>query len=97
LAALDPALLVSWRTRHTHRGSHENSVTFDYDDERNEDDETGDMPKDIEDSHKENARDAMRWVYRQLEAEWEYRNSNEVVDEDIRANEYEFDEDGNRA
>jgi hypothetical protein len=34
------------------------------------------------------------WVYRQLEAEWEYRNSDEEVIESIRANEYEFTEEG---
>lgn len=97
LAELDPAGLVGWRTRHTGRDCHENSVTFEYDDERNENDETGDMPAGIEDAHTENARDAMRWVYRQLKREWDYRNSNEVVDEEIRANEYEFQEDGTRA
>lgn len=44
----------------------------------------------------EASRDAMRWIYRQLEAEWNYQNSDEQVDETIRANEYEFDEKGNR-
>ena len=42
-------------------------------------------------------RDLMRWIYRQLEREYDYQMSNEVVDESIRANEYEFDEDGGRA
>ena len=37
------------------------------------------------------------WVYRALEKEYDYRMSDECVDESIRANEYEFDEDGNRA
>lgn len=36
-----------------------------------------------------------RWIYRQLETEWEYQNSDEQVDEMITANEYTFDEDGN--
>lgn len=39
----------------------------------------------------------MRWIYRSLEAEYEYRQSDAVVDEDIRANEYEFTEGGERA
>ena len=41
-------------------------------------------------------RDFMRWIYRQLQDEWNYLNSDETVDDNIRANEYEFDEDGDR-
>ncbi len=41
--------------------------------------------------------DFASWIEQQLEAEYEYRMSNEVVDENIRANEYEFTEDGRRA
>jgi hypothetical protein len=43
------------------------------------------------------ARDFMNWIYKQLEKEWEYQNSDEQVEESIRANEYEFLEDGTRA
>ena len=50
-----------------------------------------------EESIIETSRDAMRWIYRQLEKEYDYQNSDEVVDDTIRANEYEFDEDGRRA
>jgi hypothetical protein len=39
-------------------------------------------------------REFMRWIYRQLEAEYEYQTSDEQVDDNIRANEYEFDGDG---
>ena len=46
-------------------------------------------------------RDALRsfadWIYRQLESEYEYRMSDENVDESIRANEYEFNQDGTHA
>lgn len=42
-------------------------------------------------------RDFADWIYSQLEAEDEYRNADEQVDESILANEYEFDEDGSRA
>lgn len=42
------------------------------------------------------ARDFARWIYRQLETEWDYLNSDEQVDETIRANEYTFTEDGSR-
>jgi len=36
------------------------------------------------------------WLYRQLRNEVDYQNSDECVDENIRANEYEFDENGER-
>ena len=39
----------------------------------------------------------MQWIYKRLEAEDDYLNSNESVDETIRANEYEFTEEGKRA
>lgn len=42
------------------------------------------------------ARDFMDWIYKQLENEWEYQNSDEAVAESIRANEYEFTADGKR-
>lgn len=42
------------------------------------------------------SKDAMRWIYRQLEKDYEYSQSDEVVDENLRANEYEFTEDGER-
>jgi hypothetical protein len=41
-------------------------------------------------------RDFMRWIYRQLEADYEYQMSDESVDESIECNEYEFDEEGKR-
>lgn len=43
------------------------------------------------------ARDFMNWIYTQLEKEWHYQNSDEQVEESIRANEYEFLETGERA
>ena len=43
------------------------------------------------------ARDFMNWIYRQLEKEWDYQNSDEQVEESIRANAYEFLETGERA
>lgn len=45
--------------------------------------------------------DAMRsfadWIYSQLESQWEWLNADAQVDESIRANEYEFDENGSPA
>lgn len=40
--------------------------------------------------------DFMDWIYGQLEKEYDYLNSDEQVDETIRANEYEFTEEGDR-
>jgi hypothetical protein len=42
-------------------------------------------------------RDFMRWIYRRLEAEYEYQTSDESIREIIECNEYEFDEEGNLA
>jgi hypothetical protein len=50
-----------------------------------------------EEALKEASRDLMRWLYRALEAEYNYQSSDEQVVESILANEYEFTEDGNRA
>lgn len=41
--------------------------------------------------------DAASWLHSNLTREAEYQSSDEVVKENIRANEYEFTEDGNRA
>lgn len=38
----------------------------------------------------------MKWIYRQLEAEYDYLNTDEYVDETIKANEYTFTESGRR-
>jgi hypothetical protein len=43
---------------------------------------------------KEATRDAMRWVYRMLEAEYDWQTSDEQVDEMLKANGYEFTEEG---
>lgn len=37
-----------------------------------------------------------RWIYRQLENEWDYQNSDEAVDDNIIGNEYTFTETGKR-
>jgi hypothetical protein len=88
----------------THRDCycHEHSVDFDF--QFPDDNEGEDWPEDKRkeydktcDDLKEAARDFMRWIYRQLEKEYGYRNSDECVDEDIRANEYLFTEEGKRS
>lgn len=59
--------------------------------------ETRDASEEEEEWIAEGLRDFMRWIYRRLEAEWDYVNSDEAVDEGIVNNEYTFDEEGNRA
>ena len=49
-----------------------------------------------EDGVKEVLRDLMNWIYCQLEDEYDQLNSDEVVDENIVCNEYEFLADGTR-
>ncbi|WP_298281509.1 antitoxin of toxin-antitoxin stability system [Acidocella sp.] len=44
----------------------------------------------------EATRDLARWLYRQLEREYEYQTSDEVIDEAIMANGYTFTLDGRR-
>lgn len=42
-------------------------------------------------------RDFANWIYRQLEKEYEYQNSDEQIDETIRCNEYDFHVNGRRS
>lgn len=42
-------------------------------------------------------RDFAQWIYDGLRDEYDYQTSDEAVDENITANEYEFHEDGSRA
>jgi hypothetical protein len=51
-------------------------------------------PEDLADDILEALRDFARWIYRRLEAEYEYCNSDEAIEENMMANEYEFDADG---
>jgi len=55
-----------------------------------------DMTADAEDAVTEALRDLARWFYRQLEREYEFLLSDEVVDEAIAANEYTFTSSGRR-
>jgi hypothetical protein len=88
VARLDPE--ASFTVKQSGRGSHEGCTEFEINlpnvDEADEDA--------TRDRLKEAARDLMRWIFKQLEAEWDYQNSDEQIDETIRANEYEFTEEG---
>lgn len=55
-----------------------------------------DATVDAEESVIEALRDLARWLYRQLEREYDYLSSDEVVDEVIAANGYTFTETGRR-
>lgn len=88
----------------THRGhyNHERSVYCDFDSGIEDDDEVaskvaeyGDLAN-TEESATETARDFMRQIYRRLEKAYEYEQSDECVDENIKANEYTFLENGKR-
>lgn len=79
-----------------HRGHyfHERSTEFDF--EADSEDCEKAFERGEEEDFTELTRDLMCWLYRQLEAEYEYRNSDAYVDEEIDMNEYEFGVDGSR-
>lgn len=72
---------------HTGRYSHEHSVNIDAGELRTmaQEEEFGDL-----------ARDAMKWIYGRLQAEYEYQMADEQIAENIRANEYDFTASGSR-
>lgn len=72
--------------------AHEMTMSIDVEraDERPVSDADADVVRDA-------LRDFARWIYRGLESEYEYQNADAQVDENIRANDYEFTEDGRRA
>ncbi|MCC5780520.1 antitoxin of toxin-antitoxin stability system [Nitratireductor sp. B36] len=53
-----------------------------------------DVPEEAEEGIKEAMNDFNHWVFQRLEKEYEYLMSDEAVDENIKANEYEFTSDG---
>ena len=54
----------------------------------------GDVTIETEKALSELLRDFMRWIYKQLEQDWDYLSSDEQIIETIQANEWEFDENG---
>ncbi len=55
-----------------------------------------DVSHDVEEIVIEALRDLARWLYRHLEAAYDYETSDEQVDEGLRANGFTFTEDGQR-
>jgi hypothetical protein len=79
---------------HNFRYYHERSVDYGC----SESDETNDyLTDETEEEFKELCRSFMRWIYKQLEQEHDYLQSDEHVDESIKANEYEFTKEGGLA
>lgn len=86
-------------TRRTGQHSHEmmmsaDDVEFGGDWDEEEEEDWTDAMREAEDTLLDLAQDAARWVYKCLEKEYEYQNSDEHVTENIECNEYEFDEYG---
>jgi hypothetical protein len=79
---------------------HENSVEIDCGGfEKEQETEQGDVPvwcHTDEQNFQDFARDCMRWIYRSLEAAYDWQNADEQVDENIVANGYEFTKEGER-
>lgn len=77
-------------TKHSGHYYHEYCMTVDVD-------YSGDDTRDISEAETEVTelmRDFARWIYKQLESAYDYANSDDTVSENIRANEYEFLENG---
>jgi hypothetical protein len=87
--------LYALEARLTHRGRYYHEHSMEISVERSSD---RDQPPtaDAEDGVSEALRDLARWLYRQLEQEYDHQISNEVVDEGIIANRYTFTEAGSR-
>jgi len=79
---------IEARLKHSGRYCHEYMVEFDVTVDGS------DASDEVTDAVKESLRDLMRWIYKTLEAEYEYLTSDEAVDESLSTNEYEFEEDG---
>lgn len=71
--------IVAEISRRNYNYSHEHSVHIE-----------ASAPNTVE----EPLRDLMRWIYKQLQTEYEYQTSEEAALETIEANSYDFDEDG---
>lgn len=70
--------------------SHSGTMKFSFD----MNDVSTDTFSDVEGTISQALRDFADWIYSQLEKEHEHQNSDAAVEENILANEYEFNEDG---
>jgi hypothetical protein len=79
---------VTATVKHTGRYSHSNSTTIDVEGLYDSSTDADELRRLL--------RAFMNWIYRQLNEEYDYRNLDSTVEEDIRANEYEFTSTGER-
>lgn len=75
----------------THRGHYHHSGTMQI---SVSNDSNRELTTDDEETVRQALREFADWIYGNLEKEYEYQTADEQVDESIKANEYEFDEDG---
>lgn len=79
--------------KHLGHYSHSGCMSVQVEDRDNRYRELGDD----EDTIVQLLRDFADWIYDQLEKEHDYQTEDAQIEESLRANEYEFDEEGNRA
>lgn len=89
---------ASFRAKHRGHYSHEFCTNFDV--SLGEDEDNGSISQEewsrAEGDLIETARDYMSWIYKQLEKEYKYQNSDEVIDELLESNDYTFTVEGKR-
>lgn len=90
IASLYPQASMSVKQRGHYNHEHCTDFTVNVSDDDSP--EAGDASEALE----EVSKDAMRWIYRQLESDYNWHNADEQVDESIEANRYTFTEDGKR-
>lgn len=79
-----------------HSGHYSHKYCTEFDVEMRGDTTEGSVFQKDEDALIENARDFMEWIYRTLEKEYEYQNSDEQIDQYMNDSEDTFTEDGER-
>jgi hypothetical protein len=85
---------LSATIRHSGNYYHEHSTDIVVGDSSDEDDAV--ISDEEQNAVEEAMRNLMRWLYSSLREQQDYLYSDEAVDENIEANEYMFDEDGDR-
>ena len=76
------------------RGHYNHELCTEIDVQDNRDNAPWQVSDEVEEAIKDLLRDFMRWIYRSLDREWDYMNSDEQITEAIEANEYDFLENG---
>lgn len=79
-----------------HRGHYSHKYCTEFDVSLDDTDLREDHREEHEAALVELARDAMDWIYKQLELAWDYENKDETVAENIEGNDYGFTIEGKR-